>query len=98
TVQPPSLLAASEVMYDPKQPGDQFERGRFFVARRMWKDAQAAFAAAAKLGGGFESRVLEFSEVLDRLVSGQGGFRGAARRIGRDGVQLAWDFRDAKQL
>src|SRR5262245_32384880 len=98
TVQPASLIAAAEVLYDPKQPADLFERGRFFVGRRMWKDAQAAFGAAAKLGGGYESRVLEFSEVLDRLVSGQGGFRGSARRIGRDGVRLAWDFHDPKQL
>jgi len=98
TVQPPSLVAAAEVLYDPKQPGDLFERGRFFVGRRMWKEAQAAFGSAAKLGGGYESRVLEFSEVLDRLVSGQGGFRGSARRLGRDGVRLAWDFHDPKQL
>jgi tetratricopeptide (TPR) repeat protein len=98
TVQPASLIAAADLMFDPKRPQDQFERGRFFVARRMWKEAQAAFAGAAKLGQGFESRVLEFSEVLDRLVSGQGGFRGSARRIGRDGVRLTWDFHDAKQL
>jgi tetratricopeptide (TPR) repeat protein len=98
TVQPASLIAAADVIFDPKRPQDQFERGRFFVARRMWKEAQAAFSAAAKLGQGFESRVLEFSEVLDRLVSGQGGFRGSARRIGRDGVRLSWDFHNARQL
>jgi hypothetical protein len=85
-------------MFDPQRAQDQFDRGRFFVSRRMWKEAQGAFGAAAKLGQGFESRVLEFSEVLDRLVSGQGGFRGSARRVGRDSVHLSWDFHDAKQL
>ena len=75
----------------------RLEARGFFVARRMWKESQAAFGAAAKLGGGYESRVLEFSEVLDRLVSGQGGFRGSARRIGRDSVHLSWDFHEAKQ-
>lgn len=98
TVQPASLGQIADVMFDPQRAADQFDRGRFFVARRRWKDAQAAFSAAAKLGQGFESRVLEFSEVLDRLASGQGGFRGSARRVGHDGVHLTWDFHDAKQL
>lgn len=98
TVVPASLGAVAEALFDPKIAQDQFDRGRFFVARRMWKEAQAAFGAAAKLGQGFESRVLEFSEVLDRLVSGQGGFRGSARRTGRDSVHLSWDWHEAKQL
>jgi tetratricopeptide (TPR) repeat protein len=98
TVQPASLPAVADVLFDEQRPQDQFDRGRFFVARRLWKEAQAAFAAAAKLGQGFESRVQDFAEALDRLVTGQGGFRGSARRVGRDGVRLSWDFRDARQL
>jgi tetratricopeptide (TPR) repeat protein len=98
TIQPASQVAVAEVMFDPARAQEQFDRGRFFIARRMWKEARGAFAAAAKLGQGFENRVLEFSEVLDRLVSGQGGFRGSARRTGRDSVHLTWDFHEAKQL
>ena len=97
-IQPASLLPMADLLFDPQRPQDQFDRGRFFVARRMWKEAQAAFTAAAKLGQGFDSRVLDFNESLERLVTGQGGFRGSARRVGRDGVRLSWDFRDAKQL
>lgn len=98
TVQPASLPALADILFDPQRPQDQFDRGRFFVARRLWKEARAAFSAAAKLGQGYESRVQDFSEALDRLVTGQGGFRGSARRVGRDGVRLSWDFRDPKQL
>jgi len=98
TVEPASCTAAADAMFDPKRAQDQFDRGRFFVARRRWKEAQAAFAAAAKLGQGFESRVLEFSEVLDRLSSGQGGFRGSARRPSDSHLLISWDFNDAKQL
>jgi len=97
-VQPASLLLLADLFFDPQRPQDQFDRGRFFVARRMWKEAQDAFSAAAKFGQGFESRVLDFNESLERLVTGQGGFHGSARRVGRDGVRLSWDFRDATQL
>ncbi|HZE98670.1 MAG TPA: hypothetical protein VE981_16705 [Planctomycetota bacterium] len=97
-VQPSSLLATADLLFDPRRPQDQFDRGQYFIARRMWKEAQSAFSAAAKFGQGFESRVLEFTEVLDRLVSGQGGFRGRSRRIGRDVVRLSWDFREDRQL
>jgi tetratricopeptide (TPR) repeat protein len=98
SVQPASLPAVADVLFDDQRPQDQFDRGRFFVARRQWKEARAAFTAAAKLGQGFESRVQDFAEALDRLVTGQGGFHGSARRVGRDGVRLSWDFRDARQL
>ena len=97
-VQPASLPAAADVLFDAQRPQDQFDRGRFFVARRQWKEARAAFSAAAKLGQGYDSRVQDFSDALERLVTGQGGFHGSARRVGRDGVRLSWDFRDAKQL
>ncbi|HLY76036.1 MAG TPA: hypothetical protein VKU80_18100, partial [Planctomycetota bacterium] len=97
-VQPASLPGAADVIFDPQRPQDQFDRGRFFVARRLWKEARAAFSAAAKLGQGYESRVQDFSDALERLVTGQGGFHGSARRVGRDGVRLSWDFREAKQL
>ncbi|HEV3029057.1 MAG TPA: hypothetical protein VG457_15880, partial [Planctomycetota bacterium] len=98
SVQPASLPTAADVIFDAQRPQDQFDRGRFFVARRQWKEARAAFSAAAKLGQGYESRVQDFSDALDRLVTGQGGFHGSARRVGRDGVRLSWDFRDSKQL
>ncbi|HVR84034.1 MAG TPA: hypothetical protein VMU54_06970, partial [Planctomycetota bacterium] len=97
-VQPSSLPGAADVIFDAQRPQDQFDRGRFFVARRQWKEARAAFTAAAKLGQGYDSRVQDFSDALDRLVTGQGGFHGSARRVGRDGVRLSWDFRDPKQL
>ncbi|HLY07662.1 MAG TPA: hypothetical protein VKW04_00010, partial [Planctomycetota bacterium] len=98
TVQAASLPAVADVLFDSQRPEDQFDRGRFFVARRQWKEARAAFTAAAKLGQGYDSRVQDFNEALERLVTGQGGFHGSARRVGRDGVRLSWDFRDPKQL
>ncbi len=97
-VRPESLPAAVALLFDVKNPADLFEKGRFYVARRLWKEAGEAFAAAAKLGQGFESRVSDFSDTLERLMGGQAGFRGAARRFGRDIVRLTWDFKNPKQL
>jgi tetratricopeptide (TPR) repeat protein len=95
---PASILAAADFLFDPKSPRDQFDRGRLFIARRMWKDASAAFERAAQIGEGYASRVLEFSSILDRLLSDSGALRGSARRLGRDGLRVSYDFADPKQL
>jgi tetratricopeptide (TPR) repeat protein len=95
---PESALAAADGLFDPKSPKEQFDRGRFFIARRNWKEARASFERAAALGDGYESRVSELREVLDRLVSGQVSFRGAARRVGAEGVLITYDFSDVRQL
>jgi tetratricopeptide (TPR) repeat protein len=95
---PASVLSAADLIFDPKNPKDQFDRGRLFIARRMWKEAHAAFERASQIGEGYASRVLEFSTILERLVSDSGALRGNARRLGRDGIRIAYDFADAKQL
>ncbi len=96
--EPASLRTAADALFDASAAKEQFERGRFFIARRMWKEALESFDRAAKLGDGYESRVLEFKDNLVRLAAGQGGFRGAARRAGTDTILLGYDWREAKQL
>ncbi len=95
---PASILAAADLLYDPKSPQDQFDRGRLLIARRMWKEAHAAFDRASQLGEGYASRVLEFSSILERLMSDSGALRGSARRLGQDGIRISYDFADPKQL
>jgi tetratricopeptide (TPR) repeat protein len=94
----PSLRAAADALFLPTSAKEQFERGRLFIARRLWKDALEAFGRAEKLGDGYQSRVLEFKDLLERLATGQGVFHGAARQIGRSSLLLSYDFRDASQL
>lgn len=98
SVDPASLPAAADLLFEASAPAVQFDRGRFFIARRMWKSALEGFDRAAKLGEGYETRVLEFRDSLARLASGQGAFRGSARRTGQDQVLLRYDFREASQL
>ena len=95
---PASILAVADALFDPKNPKDQFDRGRVLIARRMWKDAHAAFERASQIGEGYASRVLEFSSILERLMSDSGALRGSARRLGHDGIRVSYDFADAKQL
>src|SRR5439155_17233502 len=47
SVEPASLRPAADALFDASSAEDQFERGRFFVARRMWKEAIEAFERAA---------------------------------------------------
>ncbi len=95
---PESVAAAASVLFDAASAPDQFERGRFFIARRLWKEAKESFERAAKLDVGFESKVSDFRDMLERMITGQGPFQGAARRTGNDGLFLRYDFRDARQL
>lgn len=98
TVQPASLLAAADALYEPGNADHQFERGRFLAANKHWREAAQAFDRAMKIDEGYTSRVEEVKDYLDRLISGQGGFRGAARRVGRDGLVLTYDFQKEEQL
>ncbi len=93
-----SLRSAADSLFEASSAKDQFERGRFFIARRMWTEAGEAFERAGRLGEDFVPRVLEFKDVLTRLASGKGGFRGSARRAGRESVLLGYDWRDPRQL
>jgi tetratricopeptide (TPR) repeat protein len=95
---PDSIAAAAAALFDPGSAADQFERGRYFIARRRWKEAREAFEQAAKLDPGLDPRVAEFRDTLERLITGQGPFQGSARRAGADGLLLRYDFREAKQL
>jgi tetratricopeptide (TPR) repeat protein len=97
-VKPESIPGAVAVLFEAGRAEELYEKGSFFVARRMWKEAHEAFQAAAAIGDGFASRVADFSDTLERLVSGRGGFRGAARRFGRNVVRLRWDFKEPAQL
>src|SRR5204862_4443304 len=98
SVDPASLAAAADARFDASAAASQFDRGRFFIARQMWKDALESFDRAAKLGDGYETRVLEFRDTLARLATGQGAFRASARRIAQDQVLLRYDFRESSQL
>ncbi len=93
-----SILAAADILYDANNADKQVERGRFLLARKLWKEAKEAFARALKLDEGLESRLEEVRSLLDRIVSGRGFFHGAARRVGPSGLAIAYDFTDKAQL
>ena len=97
-LEPASLIAAADAIFDAKKGKDQYDRGRFFIARRMWKEAKDAFDAAGRIGDGYESEVLTFINTLERLLSENGAFRGSVRRVGTSGIRLAYDFKDKAQL
>jgi len=56
-----------------------------------------AFQKAVKIDENLRSRVDEVREPLERLVSGQGSFRGAARRVGEDNLMLTYDWKSDAQ-
>lgn len=97
-LEPASLTAAADAIFDAKKGKDQYDRGRFFIARRMWKEAKEAFDAAGRIGDGYESEVLTFINTLERLLEENGGFRGSARRLGPSAIRIAYDFADKAQL
>jgi tetratricopeptide (TPR) repeat protein len=94
---PASILAAADAIYDFSSADRQFERGRFLVARRLWKEALESFQRAVKIDENLQSKVDEVKDLLERLVSGQGSFKGAARRLGADGLSLAYDWKSDAQ-
>ena len=97
-VKPDSIRAAADQIFDPKNADAQFDRGRFFIARRDWARAGAAFKRAADLDLLYESDFSELDEKLKILASGEAAFRGGSRRVRRDVLLLKYDFRDPKQL
>ncbi len=92
-----SILSAADALYDPTAADRQFERGRFLVTRRLWKEALEAFQRAAKLDESLQSKVDTVKELLERLISGHGFFRGATRRVGTDGLLLVYDWKNEAQ-
>ena len=96
-VEPDSILAASKIIYDPKDADMQFECGRFLVMRRMWKPALEAFKRARTLDNSYVDEVEKYLDLLDSLDDGDLSFRGAARRFARDGILLRYDLHDAEQ-
>lgn len=98
SLSPASLLPAADAMFDPDSGARQFDRGRFFIARRMWPEARSAFDRAAALGAEFAEKAEELRGLLERVVSAEGVGRGRARRAGPDQIRLAYDFRDDDQL
>jgi hypothetical protein len=68
------------------------EMGRYLVLRRLWKEAQAAFAECEKLDSSFKPRIPD----LSRILNNEAAFKGSARRIGGDQLLLQYDFSDAQ--
>jgi len=98
TFTPESLLAAADLMYDAGSAASLFERGRFLLARRLWKDAKDAFQRAVKLDEDLDTRVAEVSEGLDKLIEGKGDFHASAvARRGPNGLELKYDFTSEEQ-
>ncbi len=68
-----------------------YEMGRYLVLRRLWKEAQAAFAECEKLDASAKARIPD----LSRILNNEAAFKGSARRIGGDQLLLQYDFSDA---
>lgn len=97
-VAPASVLAAAKVLFDGGDAEQDIECARFLITRRLWREAREALARAVKKDDAIEGRTADILPVLERLISGQGVFRGATRRIGLDGLTLAYDFQDERQI
>ncbi|GEM_PF-3140196 len=92
-VTPESTLEIAKAVFAEKP----YELGRFLTARRFWKEAKAAFEEAAQKDEDRRSKVEEILPVLDKVVKGEGSFRGSVRRMGRDVLLLSYDFKEAVQ-
>ncbi len=97
-VSPASLLAASALIYEGGSGVQQFERGRFLMARRLWQDARDAFEAAGKLDGSLKSRLFSVREPLENVISGRGKHGGRVERRGHDELAITYDFATKDEL
>ncbi len=89
----PSFASVSRAIHKDTGAQGQYELGRKFVARKMWKDAKAAFDGAVKLDDTFKDRVPDLTPIL----SNQAAFKGVSRRLGRDVLSLTYDFSTPEQ-
>ncbi len=97
-VTPASLLAAAGLIYDPASAPQQFERGRFLMARRLWKDARTAFDAAERLDPTFRPKIYPVRQALEHVITGRGAHGGRAERRGLDELVVTYDFSSKDQL
>ncbi len=98
TLQPATLVAAADILFESDQATRQFDRGRFLIARRLHVQAKEAFLHALKLDENLQFRVEDILKLLDRAIAGGGSFHGAMKRVGTDGVELTYDFKNEEQL
>lgn len=95
---PESIHRAADAVFDPSDAEKQFEKGRFLIANRFWKEARTAFENAVKIDDSLEEKYDSVRDVLDRAITGQGSFQGAASRSGGDALRVVYDFKSDKQL
>jgi len=70
-----------------------YELGRHLVLRKLWKEAQSAFADCVKQDASYQPRVPD----LSRILNNEAAFKGSARKIGSDQLFITYDFSDAAQ-
>jgi len=95
---PASCLAAADAIFEPADAAQQFERGRFLVARRLWQDARQAFVRAAEIDPKLKDKATSATEPIDRFIEGRGAFHAVAERVGIDGLALTYDFATKEQF
>ncbi len=70
-----------------------YELGRHLVLRKLWKEAQSAFADCVKQDATYQPRVPD----LSRILHNEAAFKGSARKIGSDQLFITYDFADPAQ-
>ncbi len=97
-VAPETVRVVGPLVYGRQEAQDQYDLGRFYISRRLWKEGQAAVQAAAKLDESLAEKVARIDEHVAQLSSGQGSFKGAIRQVPPDSVVLTYDFKDPEQV
>lgn len=89
-----SYVELLKAIYKGEAAAGSYELGRHLVARKLWKDAQAAFEECVKQDAAYSARVPD----LSRILHNEAAFKGSARKIGSDQLFVTYDFSDAGQL
>lgn len=96
-ISPETTRDVAKRVYRNDTAQDSYDLGRFFVARRMWRDASDAFVKAKSLDEEYEYKISPIEETLDALVAGRGFFKGTVRPVPPNGLRLTYDLRDPAQ-
>lgn len=89
-----SFLAVHRAIAKAMGPEGLLDLGRAAASRRLWKDAQAAFADAVKADAKLKDRVPDYGAVL----SDPQALRGRATPAARDVLQVCYDGADPEAL